>query len=327
MSIASRQWDMIGAHIYAPEGPYGLIGTPNLSGPTFNFGDVVDGNSESEFVFLKFSPVSVVTFNQGDVFVWDASMIAVPSKLTAAYHAFGSHVGAIFFGGRVGDPATAKGQGSSWSYTFQPGTYGIWVQRAGAAVINYGVITSQVSASFTTATVGSISALATGAANSQGIQGVFPSLTSFTFTATDTSGSSQLTAVSDTNKLEIGMTLSGTGIPNGAYITDIQGATVYMNALATSTNAGTTVTAKLGTFWGTTVNGSPLITSPNIPGVFPNATLTGTGVAGTVVSIGGTPGNYTITLSANCTAAGTVSIASTIYVQGFLSWPFISSQT
>jgi hypothetical protein len=322
MAIASRQWDLIGAHIYAPEGPFGLVGTTPQ--PTFNFGDVVDGNNESEFVFLKFSPGTVAIYNQGDVFVWDASMIAVPAKLGAAYHAWGSHVGTIFFGGRVGDPATVKGQGTNWSYTFQPGTYGIWVQRAGAAVVNYTTITSQISQSFTTATAGSLSALASGAVGSEGLQGIFSSLSTFTFTATDTSGSSQLTAVSDTNKLEIGMTLSGTGIPNGAYITDIQGATVYMNVAATSTNAGTTVTAKLGTFWGTTVNGSPLITTPNLPGVFPNATLTGTGVAGTVVSIGGTPGNYTVTLSANCTAAGTVSIAATQYVQGFLSWPFVS---
>ena len=325
MSIASRQWDLIGAHIYAPEGPYGLVGTPNLSGPTFNFGDVVDGNNESEFVFLKFSPVGVVTYNQGDVFVWDSSMIAVPSKFGAAYHSMGSHVGTIFFGGRVGDPATVKGQGTSWSYTFQPGTYGIWVQRAGASVVNFTTITSQATAAITTATLGSLSAVAPGA-GSESVQGIYSALLSFTFTATDTSGSAQLTAVSDTNKLELGMTLSGTGIPNGAYITDIQGATVYMNALATSTNAGTTVTAKKGTFWGTTVNGSPLITSPNLPGIFPNATLTGTGVAGTVVSITGTAGNYTVTLSANCTAAGTVSIAATQYVEGFLSWPFISAQ-
>lgn len=324
MSIASRQWDLIGAHVYAPEGPYGLVGQPPI--PTFNYGDVVDGNLEAEFVFLKFSPVAVVTFNQGDVFVWDASMIAVPSKLGAAYHPFGSHVGTIFFGGRVGDPATAKGQGNSWSNTFQPGTYGIWVQRAGASVVNYTTITSQVSTSFTTATVGSISALASGAVNSETVQGIFSSLSTFTFTATDTNASATLTAVSDTNKLEIGMTLSGTGIPNGTYITDIQGASVGMSASATSTNAGTTVTAKKGTFWGTTVNGSPLITSPNLPGIFPNATLTGTGVAGTVVSIAGTPGNYTITLSVNCTAAGTVSIAATQYVEGFLSWPFISAQ-
>jgi len=61
-------------------------------------------------------------------------------------------------------------------------------------------------------------------------------------------------------------------------------------------------------------------------GVYPNATLTGTGVAGTVAAIGGSSPNYTITLSVNCTASGTVSIAATQYVEAMLSWPFISAQ-
>jgi hypothetical protein len=259
MTISNRQWEAIGPRIYAPEGPFGLVGTQSsFGGPTFNFGDVVDGNAEAEFIYLKFSPVAVATYNQGDVFVWDSSLIAVPSKLGTGYHAFGSHVGTLFFGGRSGDPGTQKGQGDIWTYTFQPGTYGIWVQRAGASVVNFTAITSQPSPTFTTATVGSVSGLASGAVGSETIQGLYSALQTFTFTATDTSGSAQLTAVSDTNKLEIGMVLSGTGIPNGTIMTDIQGPVVYMSALATSTNAGTTVTAKKGTFFGTTVNGSPL---------------------------------------------------------------------
>ncbi len=125
------------------------------------------------------------------------------------------------------------------------------------------------------------------------------------------------------------MTLSGTGIPNGAYITDIQGGTITMSAVATSANTGTTVTAKKGTFWGNTINNSPLITGiGNLLGVYPNSTLTGVGVAGTVKSISGASPNYTITLSANCTAtsASPITIAATQYVEAFLSWPFISAQ-
>ena len=62
-------------------------------------------------------------------------------------------------------------------------------------------------------------------------------------------------------------------------------------------------------------------------GVYPNATLTGTGVSGTLSKVTGTPGNLTITLSANASASGTVSIAATQYVEAFLTNPFISSQT
>ena len=296
--------------------------------PPFAYGDTFQGSAGSEFIFLKYAPIASVTYNQGDVFVWDSSFMAVPSKLGSGYHALGSNVGTIFFGGRVGDPGSAqKNQGNTWSYAFVPGTYGIWVQRAGASVVNATTVTAQADQAFTTATLGSISALASGATNSQTVQGLFTAVLSFTFTATTVSTSSVLTVVSDTNKLEIGMTLSGTGVPNGTYITDIQGASVYMSAAATAAGSGVTITAKKGTFWGTTVSGSPTITAiGNLPGVFPNATLTGTGVSGTVSAIGGVSGNYTITLSANASASGTVSIAATQYVEGFLSWPFLSAQ-
>jgi hypothetical protein len=337
MTIARFQFEDIGTRTYAPEGPYGLVGTQSaFGGPTFNFGDVVEGDAESEFIFLRFSPVTAVTYNQGDVFVWDSSMMTAAAKLGAAYHPVGSHVGTLFLGGRIGDPASnLKGQGNIWSYTFTPGTYGIWVQRAGATVANFTTVTLQTDLAYTTATAGSVSALVSGAANSVTIQNLYTAPLSFTFTATDAVGSAQLTAVSDTNRLEIGMLLSGTGIPNPSYITDIQGPIVYMSAAATSANTATTVTAKKGTFYGVTVNGSPLITVTGPPmgggmlGVYPNATLTGTGVAGSIVSISALGNVYTITLSANCTATNAApgtSIAATQYVEAFLTWPYISAQ-
>jgi hypothetical protein len=337
MTIARFQFEDVGTRTYVPDGPFGLVGTQSaFGGPTFNFGDVVEGDAESEFIYLKFSPVSSVTYNQGDVFVWDSTLMAVPSKLGAGYHVFGSHVGTLFFGGRIGDPGSfAKGQGNIWSYTFTPGTYGIWVQRAGATVANFTTVTAQADLAYTTATVGSVSALSAGATNSETIQNFYTAPLSLTFTATDAVGSSQLTAVSDTNKLEIGMLLSGTGIPNPTYITDIQGSIIYMSAAATSANTGTTVTAKKGTFYGVTVNGSPLITVTGPPmgggilGVYPNATLTGTGVAGSIVSISALGNVYTITLSANCSATNAspgTSIAATQYVEAFLTWPYISAQ-
>jgi len=321
MAISSRATGAIGPHIYAPEGPF----TGSFAGATFAYGDIVQGNAGSRFIFVKYAPVAAVTYNQGDVFVYDSSFMAVPSKLGAGYHALGSQVGTLFFGGRVGDPATQ--QGNIWSYLFQPGTYGVWLQINGACAANFTTITAQADLAYTTATLGSVSALASGAANSETVTGMFTAVLSFTFTATDTSGSAVLTAVSDTNKLEVGMVLSGTGIPNGAYIVSIDGASITMSVNATSTNAGTTVTAKKGTFWGTTVSGSPIITGVGaLLGVYPNATLTGTGVSGTLSKVTGIPGNYIVTLSANASASGTVSIAATQYVEAMLTKPFISAQ-
>ena len=330
MGISTRQWELIGPHVYTPEGPFALIGSQSggSSGPSFGFGDIVKGNAGAEFIYVKYSPVASVTYNQGDVFVFDSAFMAVPSKLGAAYHSMGSQVGTLFFGGQMGNPgANATGQGNIWSFLFAPGVYGIWLQVNGGCVANFTTITAQADSAFTTATLGSVSALASGATNSETITGMYSAVQSFTFTGTDAVGSAILTAVSDTNKLEIGMTLSGTGIPNGTVITDIQGASVYMSAVATSANSGTTVTAKKGTFWGTTVSGSPLITAiTTLLGVYPNSTLTGTGVSGTLSKITGTPGNLTITLSANASASGTVSIAATQYVEAFLTNPFISAQ-
>ena len=259
MGISTRQWELIGPHVYTPEGPFAPIGSQSggSSGPSFGFGDIVKGNAGAEFIYVRYAPVAAVTYNQGDVFVYDSAFMGVPSKLGAAYHSMGSQVGTLFFGGQIGNPgANATGQGNIWSYLFQPGTYGVWLQINGGCAANFTTITAQADALFTTATLGSVSALASGAANSQGITGMFSAVLSFTFTGTTATGSASLTAVSDTNKLEMGMTLSGTGIPNGTVITDIQGATVSMSLVATAAGS-VTVTAKKGTFWGTTVSGSP----------------------------------------------------------------------
>ena len=325
MTIAKSQFGGMGPHIYLPDGPF-ILGQQPL--PPFAFGTVVEGEAEAEYVYVKFAPVAAVTLNQGDVMVWDSTFMAVQSLLGSAKHPMGAHVGVAFFGGRIGDPAAnIAGQGNIWSYTFQPGTYGMWVQRCGACVAHFAVVTAQADAAYTTAGASAVSALASGAANSQTIQGMYTALLTSTFTANTVSGSNVITAVSDTNRLEIGMTLSGTGVPNGTYIQDIQGATIVMSAAATATNTGTTVTWKKGTVYGTTVNGSPVITGVgNVLGLFPGATLTGTGVSQTINSITGTPGNYTITLGGNATGTGTVSLAATIYVEAMLSWPFISAQ-
>lgn len=65
------------------------------------------------------------------------------------------------------------------------------------------------------------------------------------FTGNTTNGQTAITAVAgwvfplDVNP--VGMTISGTGIPAGAYITGVSGTTVYMSAAATATNTGTQI--------------------------------------------------------------------------------------
>jgi hypothetical protein len=326
MTIARLQYEGIGARVFMPAGPY-ILGQFPLPDPAF--GTVVDGDAGAEFIFLKYAPVASTTLNQGDVVVWDAKMMAVPAKLGSAYHPWGANVGVVYFGGSRGD-TTSNQAGNIWTYTFAAGTYGIWVQRAGACVAHYAVVTAQADATYTTAGAGAVSALSAGATSSETIQGMYSGLTTGTFTASAVSGASTMTSVSDTNNLEIGLTLSGTSVTGGTYITDIQGSTIYLSQAVTGTISTGTITWKSGTTFPTVAaaSGATSITVGNIPGIFPGATLTGTNVSSVISSISGKPGAYVINLATATTGAVavTVSLAATIYVEAFLSWPFITAQ-
>lgn len=330
MTIAIAQFEGIGARIYAPEGPYGAAGQTPL--PSFKPGTVVPGDAESEFVFLLFPVYAARTVNQGDFIAWDNTYSAnvLSDVFATTGYPVGTDVGTFYLGGRSGDPAAWPNAGNLWSYTFAtPGVYGMWVQRAGTSIGNWGTITTQATQAVSTSTVGQV-ASATGASSFQNITGLSSTAPTRTFTGTTATGSAVITAIAALTLgtgLEIGMTLSGTGVPNGAVIVDFQGSTVTMNVVATAAGA-VTITARKGTAWITTVNGSPIVTSPTINGLYPNALLTAVGVAGgaaTIVSISGNAAPYSITLSGNSTASATVTSAATKYIETFLRWPYLSS--
>lgn len=330
MTIAISQFEGLGARTYAPEGPFGSAG--NFPVPNFKPGSVVGGDAESEFVYLLFPVYTSRTLNQGDFIAWDNSYSAnvLSDVFATTGYPLGTDVGTFYLGGRSGDPAAWPNGGNLWSFTFPtPGIYGIWVQRAGTSIGNWGTITTQATQAVSTSTVGQV-ASAAGAASFQNVSGVWSATQTRTFTGTTATGSAVITAIAALTKgsgLEIGLTLSGAGIPNGAIIVDFQGNTVTMNVVATA-SAAVTITATKGTAWITTVNGSPIVTSPTINGLYPNALLTAAGVAGgaaTIVSISGNAAPYQITLSGNSTASATVTSAATKYVETFLRWPYLSS--
>ena len=330
MSIAIAQYEAVGGRVFTPEGPYGVAGNTPL--PSFKVGSVVGGDCESEYTFLLFPVYTSRTVNQGDFIVWDNSYQAQVLSdvfLTAGYP-LGADVGAFFLGGRSGDPAAWPSAGNLWSYTFPtPGIYGIWVQRAGTSIGNWGTITTQATQPVSTIVVGQI-ASAAGATHFQNITGLWSTVAARTFTGTTLTGSAVLTAIAALTLgtgLEIGMTLSGAGIPNGAVIVDFQGNTLTMNVVATAAGA-VTITATKGTAFITTVNTSAVVTSPTISGFYPNALLTAVGVAGgaaTIVSITGNAAPYQITLSGVSTASATVTATASKYIETFLRWPYLSS--
>lgn len=326
MTIAIGQYEGVGARLFNPEGPFGAAGQTPL--PNFKPGTVIAGDAEAEFVYLIFAPTAAVTLNQGDALWWDNSYTATQTGTGAGSASFGADVGTFFLGGRVGDPGAA--QGNYWSWTFQPGVYGIWVQRAGTSLLNLASINAQTKPVNSTATAGQLNQPASPLAGSMGIANIWSAPSSGTFTANTTSGSATLTNVSTCKFLAKGQIVSGTGIATGSYITDIQGATVTLSAAATANGTGTTITASNNATTGNVTSGSTAITGvATIAGVYPNQTIAGTGIPAstTITSITGTPGNYTINLSAAATATNSgVSLTTTGYFEAYLRWPCVQSQ-
>lgn len=333
-----------GARVYTPEGPYGTVG--NFPLPAFKPGQVVVGDGEAEFVFLTLAVPAALTMNQGDFLIWDNSYNAgqLSEIQVAGEYMVGSAIGTFFLGGQVPQlQASIPGSipGNVWSYTFAPGVYGIWAQRYGTSLINALVKSSTTLINpNSVATKGQITFAATQAATtlvSAGIGQIGTCPLSKTFTANTVNGSAVLTAVNTAKFLVKGMQVTGTGIPAvsatvpGTFILDIQGSTVTLSQLCTSTNTGSTITALNSQTTGNTVNGSKQITNvPQIPGLYPNQIITGTGVASlTIQSIMGTPGNYTINLTTAATATNnnvqiTLAAAGTnLYYEGFLRGPMV----
>ena len=328
MTIATVQAGVIGSRSYAPEGPFGTAG--NFPWPAFKPGEVNYGDAEGEWVYVLLPVVSAFTLNQGDWLVWDNSYMAVVSQTGSGVHPFGANCGTFFLGGRVAAGQNNTSAGNIWSYTFSTtGIYGIWVQRAGISIGNVATINAQTKPLNTTAVNGQMNAPAAPLAGSMGTTGVFTAPLSFTFTGTTTTGSAILTAASQNKGLVIGQSLSGTGVATGAVIKDIQGSTVTMSLVATATGT-VTITAQNGQFFCTTTNASPNLTNvTSIAGIYPNQTLTGTGIAGatTVLSVLGNSAPYTIVMSANATAtANNITVAATVYYEILLRWPYIGSQ-
>lgn len=325
MTIARAKSDLIGPRTFAPEGPYQ---TANWPLQEFSPGDWFRGDGESKFVFVTLPIVTSTTLNQGDWLVWDNSYAAVQSQTGAGVHAFGASVGTVYFGGRVATANASISAGNIWSITLAPGVYGIWVQTFGVSLANIATVNAQTKPLNTTAVNGQTNAPAVALAGSMGIINAFSCPTSNTFTATTVTGSVNLTAVSQCKGLVIGQTITGTGIPTGAIIKDIQGSIVVISIAATASASGVTMTAANNSFVCTTTNGSPTLTNVNsIAGLYPNQTVAGTGIVGTIVSIFGNAAPYSILMSANSTAtANNIAATTAVYVETFLKHPQIGVQ-
>lgn len=136
-------------------------------------------------------------------------------------------------------------------------------------------------------------------------------------------------------QIPVAYTTVGT-VGNLAETTATGGAANFPNSATVSSKliTGLYVTKAVGgTFSGTTVNGSPVVTVA--PGqitldsgpVWIGSTVTGTGIPGstTVSSFTYTAGGTisALTLSANATASGTVTITNSLVAQARFYWPYV----
>ena len=340
MVIAYREYEGIGGKIFAPDGPYTSI-TGNqgaIPAPNWALGTIVAGDSEGEFAYLQLAVTASLTLNQGDVLTWDRGYNAAPLVTPTAAGGLGGilvDVGTFFLGGRIGDPAAVLGQGNLWSYTFSPGIYYIWAQRAGTSAVKCGTITTQATNTVSTATAGQIAQI-TQSGHAVVLQGVATAPQSQTFTGTTTNGSTSITAVTPINGvaiygLERGDVLTGTGIATAPapVITDIQGSTIIMSAAATASGT-VTITASTQQFVASGANGGTTLTSTQsaLSNIFPNQTLNGTGVSAlTISSITGSPGNWTINLSGGTLSSGATNATYTAtgYYLGYVRWPYVNA--
>lgn len=343
MSISTFQFGEIGAHTPV-EGPYS---SANFFLPSMKPGTVVAGDNGAELIFCLVDVVSTgFTSNQGDVFTWDNSHVASRAGeiAVAGEYDVGLNVGSIWFGGQTGLP-TIVGQ---WSYTFTPGLYGCWFQRAGVSLCKVNAATNYTTAP--PATIGGnagiitfVTALTT-KSNPMPIGAIGLMPMSKTFTGDLLTGSNTILNVNTGKWLQKGMRLTGTGIPTttaskSTHITDINGATVTMSAAATASNNTVTITALQGSTSATTTSGSPLLTNIQaINGFYPNQTISGTGVPGstTILAINTTGNTFSILMSANATAtADNIAITNYSppstgfpnYCEGYVNWPYFSAVT
>lgn len=327
MTIARMQYSGIGARIYQPEGPYGSLGLPPF--PSYRPGERVDGDAEGEFVFLLLSIATPAILNQGDLVFWDTAFRATPAVTGAGAFGVGMKAGTLFLGGQPAEEQLSAPPTPVNNYQANfpvAGVYGVWAQRFGATVIKAAAGAAAGSALSTTAIAGQVNSGA-GGVGSYTLAGAYINPASVTFTANTTNGSATLLNASSNFGVQAGMQLSGAGIAAGTYAKDVNGPTVTMSQPATATASGVTVTASQRATIGNTTTGSNLVPGvPNIAGVFPNCTIAGAGIPAstTIVAISGTPGNYTVTLSAAATAtAAAVALTASGYLEAALADPYV----
>lgn len=212
-------------------------------------GVILSGDSGAEFVFCKLVLASATDLLPGQVYQWDENFNASLLATSGSVQQYEMGVLNVF------------------SVQQAAGTYYGWFQRAGHAAVMAAASSIASAQAETTATGGTVKFLNSHTAGTKSTDGMtsFGASSSITFTGATVSGSPYITAVASANAnggiadLQVGMTITGTGLPANACIAAIDKSGGQWRITIGTANAGQ---------WN----------------VIQNATANGTGVTFTVTS-------------------------------------------
>lgn len=215
MTVATLQTQRFGANPFTVD-----VTQASGSGiivPQFKLGSVTWGDSESEFVYCKYTSVSNQVLQPGLLFTVDDDFTA--TLLTTSNSPRGSKV-----------MVCAVGMGGYPSVTTVTGTvYYLWLARAGQFPISYNTVATAGNLAETTATGGMANFPNSPTVSSKLIVGLYVTkgTAPATFTGTTVNGSTTVTVAPgqltiDSGPAYIGSVLSATGIASSQTITAFQ---------------------------------------------------------------------------------------------------------
>lgn len=259
MSTARKAMSIMGANPFVLDGPLVSSTTTPTGGagsglimPAARLGDTCVGDSGSEYVYCLLA-LSGATLVPGQAYVIDKQFTA--TLATTSNSPRGNNVGFCQVNAPTA-PAT--------------GTYYVWLQRKGNTGVWASASPVANTPAETSATGGKLGFPTSGTTGAKAIVGCYNYATSFTCTATTTSGSPTLTNVvmtagSDFSDIVVGATISGTGVPASSYVgsvSSVGGAlTIGLTTSDLKTAANATATANTITM---TVAGT-LVSAINLP--------------------------------------------------------------
>lgn len=210
-STGSGVWSDPGVNPCLLYGPAPAAGVSNqgVPAPQWRVGMTVNGDLGSEFVYTKLVLSGTTDLLPGQGYFFDKDFTATLISGTNANNTLNAEVGVA----------------NVWSPNTVAGTYYIWLQRAGHAAVQAAAASVATGSAETVSGVNGqfkFPASATAGQKSVGPMTAFGASSSITFTATTVNGSPTLTNISSITDLQVGMVITGTGLPANAIIAAIR---------------------------------------------------------------------------------------------------------